>query len=330
MQQVLIDWTPRPLMPPRRPVVLSLGGGLDSWVLLLEAVRRGEHIDIVVFVDVGAPGDPGEWPSTYRHVEEVVRPFCVRHGIEFVRIDHERYPVRDARSLFQWLWDRDQIPVAGDDRICTIIAKVERFERWLDDRFAGREVEVWIGFDANEQRRVDKDPNAGQERRPTRMKHRGGKNPVLEHHLHNAWLWTRALGFAMSTARRVNRFPLIEWKLCRCRCEVIARASGFPVPRKSACVFCPYGSKADWVTFARELPNQFELVVELERKKPLTKENQRKLSIMAYDSRTQMGTPLRVFVARPSRPKKPPPCPTCGAPQIATKATGCTYLSEAA
>jgi hypothetical protein len=93
-----------------RPVVVSLGGGLDSWAMLLEGVRRGERIDTVVFIDVGAPGDPGEWPSTYRHIDEVVVPFCQKHGIEFVRIDHESYPVRDARSLFAWLEARKQIP----------------------------------------------------------------------------------------------------------------------------------------------------------------------------------------------------------------------------
>ncbi len=237
------------------PRILSLGGGLDSWVMLLESVARGEAPDLVVFIDVGAPGDPGEWPSTYRHVDEVVRPFCAKHGIEFVRIDHESYPVRDARSLFAWLEARNQIPVAGPNRICTRIAKVERFEAWMDDRFPGREVEIWIGFEAGEEARAEKDPNAGTKRKPK-----------------------------PGTAVRRNRFPLIEWGLCRCRCETIARESGHPVPRKSACVFCPYGAKGDWQRFAVDLPDDFERVVQLEANKPPTKKNNRKLSIMAYDS----------------------------------------------
>jgi hypothetical protein len=314
-----------------KPRVLSLGGGLDSWVMLLEAVRLGERIDVVVFVDVGAPGDPGEWPSTYRHIDEVVRPFCARHGIEFAQIDHASYPVREARSLFEWLWNRDQIPVAGPNRICTRIAKVERFERWLDDRFPGQEVEVWIGFEAGEESRAAKDPNAGAPRAPTGMRQRGpGKSRDDERRarLLNGWRWTRALAFAMTTARRVNRFPLIEWGLCRCRCEQIARASGYPVPRKSACVFCPYATKGDWQRLAVDMPSMFDRVVALEAKKPLTG-NGRKLSIMAYDSRTQTGTPLSIFVRRPyRRPQKP--CKVCGAAVRATKATGCDYLPEAA
>jgi hypothetical protein len=280
--------------------VLSLGGGLDSWVMLLGAVARGIRIDVVAFVDVGHPEDPGEWPSTYRHIREVVQPFCVTHGIEFVTIGHDNYPVRDARSLFAWLEARKQIPVAGPNRICTRIAKVERFERWMDDRFPGDDVEVWIGFESGEESRADKDPNAGKVR-----KAKPGQ------------------------ARRHNRFPLIEWGLCRCRCEAIARSSGYPVPRKSACVFCPYGAKGDWQRLAVDLPDQFARVVKLEADKPPTAKNGRKLSIMAYDSKKQQGTPLPAFVARPyTRQSKP--CGVCGARARATKATGCDYLPEAA
>lgn len=285
----------------RRRRVLSLGGGLDSFALLVEALARGVQLDAVAFVDVGHPDDPGEWPGTYQHVEEVVRPMCAAAGIEFVRIDHTNYPVRDARSLFAWLAARRQIPVAGPNRVCTRVAKVERFERWLDDRFPGLDVEVWLGFEAGEEARAAKDPNSGRQR-----KHRAGR------------------------ARRVNRFPLIEWSLCRCRCEDLVRRAGYPVPRKSACVYCPYGTKGDWQRFAVGLPEQFARVVQLEADKPPTARNGRKLSIMAYDSRTQTGVPLDRWVATPYRPRRDlEPCPVCGRSPRATKEAGCGYLDDA-
>lgn len=282
--------------------VLSLGGGLDSFAMLVRAVELGEHLDAVVFVDVGDKDrrDPGEWDGTYRHIEEVVAPLCARAGIRFEVIDGERYPVRDARSLFAWMYARAQIPVAGPNRICTRIAKVERFERWLDDNFPGELVEVWIGFEAGEESRADKDPNAGKKRKP------------------------RA-----DQARRVNRFPLIEWGLCRCRCVELVRAAGYAIPRKSACVFCPYGTRADWRTLAAQKPETFAQIVDLEERKPLTG-NGRKLSINLYDSRKQTGTPLPVYVASVGRPKPPAPCKVCGAAVKATKATGCDYLEEPA
>lgn len=279
-----------------RPVVASIGGGLDSFSMLLEGVGRGERIDVAVFIDVGAPGDPGEWPGTYKHVREVVAPFCALHGIELVTIDHTNYPVRDARSLFAWLQARKQIPMAGDKRICTRIAKVERFEAWLDDRFPGQEVDVWIGFESGEEDRVNKDPNAGKKRKLTP---------------------TRAV--------RVNRFPLIEWGLCRCRCEALVRAMGYPVPRKSACVYCPYGSKADWVRFAAELPDEFELVVKLEADKPPTVANGLKLSIKNY----RRGKPdlLPQYVAKPARKQPVVICKVCRSVR-ASKEAGCDYLDD--
>ncbi len=302
--------------------VCSYGGGLDSWTMLLKADALGERPDVVAFVDVGDPDNradhPGEWDGTYRHIEDVVKPWCAAREIEFVEISARTgYLVRDARSLFQWMWDRGQIPVSGPNRICTIVAKVERFEAWLDARYAGREVEVWVGFDAAERDRAENDPNKGKERGPAHL----GKLPPW-------WRWTRSLAFAMTHAKRVNRFPLIEWDLCRCRCEELARESGYPVPRKSACMGCCYGTKADWQTLQRERPAVFDQYAELERRKPPTAKNGRKLSIKNYDSRTQTGTPLRVYVSRPSPRQKPIACPVCGAARRATKAAGCGYLDD--
>lgn len=229
--------------------VLSYGGGLDSFAMLVDAIQRNDKPDVCAMVDVGDPKDrtvPGEWPSTYRHVEEVVKPLCAANGIEFVMIYSNTFPVRDASSLFAWLWARYQIPMAGPGRICTIVAKVERFEKWLAARYGEQQVEVWVGFEAGEENRAAKDPNSGK------------------------------------SAQRVNRFPLIERQLCRCRCEALVRAAGYPVPRKSACVFCPYGSKRDWQTLAAECPEQFAKIAELEDRKPATKKNGLKLSIMGY------------------------------------------------
>jgi hypothetical protein len=287
--------------------VLSYGGGLDSFAMLLDAIERAEPPDVVVFVDIADAmhEDPGEWPGTYRHVREQVIPLCARLGVPFVWLDSTHYPVRGARSLFAWLRERRQIPVAGPSRVCTSVAKVERFERWMDDTFPGRTVEVWVGFEAGEEGRAERDPNAGRPRRCAR-------------------------------ARRINRFPLIERALCRCRCEALVRRLGYPVPRKSACVFCPYASRGDWQTFARELPGEFAQVVELEAAKPPTRSGQ-KLSIMGYrtikdDTGRPVGykaPPLPTFIQGAYRPKVIP-CGVCGATQRATKATGCGFLDEAA
>jgi len=285
---------------PARVRVLAYGGGLDSFALLLLAIQRGEPPEVVVFADVGDPEglDPAEWPGTYRHIREVEQPLCARHGIRFVWLDTTSYPIRGARSLFAWFEQRHQIPVVGPTRICTIVAKVERFEAWLDDAYPDLDVEVWVGFEAGEETRAAKDPNAGKTRPP-----RPGR------------------------ARRHNRFPLMEARFCRCRCEAFVRAAGYAVPRKSACIFCPYATRGDWQTCARELPAHFRRIAQLEADKPRTASG-KKLSIMGYRKRrdgTYRAPPLHVFIQGTYKPTAKP-CAVCGATQRASKATGCDYL----
>jgi hypothetical protein len=286
----------------RRPRVLFYGGGLDSFAMLLDAAERDELPDACVFADVADPQheDPGEWPGTYRHIREVVEPLCARLGVAFVTLDTGAYPVRGSRSLFAWLEERGQIPVAGPNRICTTIAKVERCERWLDAHYGGQDVETWIGFEAGEEARASYDPNAGRQRAP-----------------------------APDRARRHNRFPLIERRMCRCRAEALVRALGYPVPRKSACTFCPYATRGDWQTFARELPRHFERTVLLEANKPATAQG-KKLSIMGFRTLpdgTYRAPPLPMYVAQTYRPRRMP-CLVCGAAVRASKATACGYLDE--
>lgn len=287
------------------PRILSYGGGADSFAMLVEIIRIGDLPDAVAFCDVSNgspdrdPTDPGEWPGTYRHIREFAIPLCAAAGVPFVWIDSRRYPVRDARSLLSWMEARHQIPVAGPNRICTRIAKVERFEAFARDVWPDQSIEVWIGFEAGEEKRAARDPNAGRA---------------------SAW--------------RRNRFPLIEWGWCRCRCEAEIRAAGYPVPRKSACVFCPYGSKGDWQTFARELPDDFERIVRLEADKPPTSRG-KKLSIMGYrtlydrngDQAGYRAPPLPAFIRGTYR-QKLNLCTICGQFRP-LKATGCSYMEAA-
>jgi hypothetical protein len=280
--------------------VLSYGGGTDSFAMLLRALQLGERPDFVTFADVGDSErlDPAEWPGTYRHIAEHLAPLLELEGIPLVVLDTKSYPVRDARSLFAWLAARKQIPVAGPNRICTIIAKVERFEAWCARTFPGEQLEVWIGFEAGEEDRAAKDPNAGKP---------------------SAW--------------RKNRFPLIEWQLCRCRSEQLIRDAGYPIPRKSACTFCPYATRGDFKRLAVELPATFDAIVQLEADKPPTKKRGLKLSLKDFRSRKMpdgtvkhTSVMLPELVKRPYRPRAQQLCEVCGQPKV-RKEAGCDYAA---
>jgi len=43
-----------------------------------------------------------------------------------------------------------------------------------------------------------------------------------------------------------NRYPLIDASMMRSDCESILLSHGLPIPRKSACVFCPWHSNRAW------------------------------------------------------------------------------------
>jgi hypothetical protein len=304
----------------KMPRVLSYGGGLDSFAILVRSIEINDKPDVAIFMDVAggtAKKDspaPGEWPGTYKHIREIVIPMCKKAGIEFVWLGPE-IPVRagtagEARSLFEWMEARGQIPVSSEKRICTTVAKVERFEKWMKQRYGDQRIEVWIGFEAGEQDRIANDPNA---------------------HV---------------TTQRSNRYPLAEWDWCRCRAEQYIRSKRLPVPRKSACVFCPFGQMTEWQTFARELPKVFARVVKMEQSKfnRPTKAGMR-LSIKGYgwigkyknkEERAKIkGVPklgvhykaplLPVWIKGVARPKVEQ-CNTCKAIPKATKEVGCHWL----
>jgi hypothetical protein len=272
-----------------------MGGGVDSVAMLLVQIAAGELPELVIFADVTDPEkiDPGEWPGTYSYLEEVVRPLCAAHGIEYEHLDTQRSPIRGMRSLYAYFRARRVMP-GRTSRLCTSAAKVERITDRLIERFPDRPVEVLIGFEAGEEARADRDPHAA--------------------------------GVVGLGGWRVNRFPLIERRLCRCRCVDLIVAAGLPVPRKSACVYCPFSSRGDFQTLERELPAQFALTAEMEEDCRTTKRGK----ILRYGYRHGDGTdpPLHLWIASPYR-SAVVPCSVCGRPRP-SKSTGCDYFLPAA
>jgi 3'-phosphoadenosine 5'-phosphosulfate sulfotransferase (PAPS reductase)/FAD synthetase len=270
--------------------ILSLGGGLDSFAMLLDAIQRQELPDLVIFADVGDRErlDPGEWPGTYRHVEEVVAPLCEEHGIDFKWLHTDESPVRGERSLFRYFEVKRCMPSFGMS-MCTCAAKVERIHGYVLERYPDQDIEMWVGFEANERARAEKSAHS---------KSKDG--------------------------RITKRHPLIESDLCRCRCEQLVRESGHPIPKKSACVFCAKGSRRDFQTLARELPSVFDRVCTMEENCLPTRKAGK---IMRYGYKHGDGTDptLSEWVKPTFKPRKIG-CEVCGAEVRATKATGCDWL----
>jgi hypothetical protein len=60
-------------------------------------------------------------------------------------------------------------------------------------------------------------------------------------------------------------WPLIDARMTRTHCIEWMERNGYPKPPRSACVFCPYHSDAEWDRLKREEPDAFALAVKAER-----------------------------------------------------------------
>lgn len=62
-----------------------------------------------------------------------------------------------------------------------------------------------------------------------------------------------------------NRYPVVEADMTRLHCLEWMRDKGYPRPPRSACVFCPYHSDAEWLRLRDEEPEAFARAAEFER-----------------------------------------------------------------
>jgi hypothetical protein len=90
---------------------------------------------------------------------------------------------------------------------------------------------------------------------------------MAEHGIKTA---TAQIGISLDEADRMkparmkwltNSYPLVDARLRAYDCATILRDHGFEVPRKSACVFCPWRSDAGWRDIANHDPEGFQKAI---------------------------------------------------------------------
>ena len=62
-----------------------------------------------------------------------------------------------------------------------------------------------------------------------------------------------------------NRWPLIDAEMSRRHCLDWMKANGYPEPPRSACVYCPFHSDAEWRRLKTNEPHEFARAVQFER-----------------------------------------------------------------
>jgi len=82
------------------------------------------------------------------------------------------------------------------------------------------------------------------------------------------------LGITIDEAQRMKasgqynisyRYPLIQEGMSRADCLNFLRDNNFPIPAKSACVFCPFHSDKFWRSLKKENGDEWETAIEVDR-----------------------------------------------------------------
>lgn len=212
--------------------VVSYGGGVQSTALLVLAAQRRIDFGVFLFANVG---NDSEHPESIDYVNQIALPYATVHGIELHQLDRIR---KDGavETLYGRL-TREQsrslpIPVrmssgAPGTRSCTADFKIKVVGRWLkaNGANASNPATVGVGISLDE---LDRAHN---------RKHNDYEQVV---------------------------YPLLDLRLDRSACARIIRDAGLPVPRKSACWFCPFTRVPAWSEMRRDDPVMFDRACALE------------------------------------------------------------------
>ena len=100
-------------------------------------------------------------------------------------------------------------------------------------------------------------------------------NPILRHYRAFGGHVNQYLAIAWDEVERMkdsrvdyvtNLYPLIDRRITRAGCVTIIQEAGLPIPPKSACFFCPFGSLDRWRWLYENHPDLYEKAMALEER----------------------------------------------------------------
>ena len=207
--------------------LVCYGGGTNSTALLVEKVKRGEPVDIILFADTGA-----EKPHTYAYVE-MFSAWLVERGYPAIQTVKAVNMAGEGYTLTQDCIDRRALPsLAYGFKTCSLRWKLAPQEKFLNnfdlckvEWKAGRMITKHVGFDWGESHRVK--------------------------------------AYSEDTKYEVT-YPLVDWRWDRKRCVEAILAAGLPLPGKSSCFFCPSMKPHEIKELERDYPELLQLALEIE------------------------------------------------------------------
>jgi hypothetical protein len=210
--------------------IASYGGGTNSTAMLIEMVKRGEKVDLILFADTGA-----EKPHTYEYVKRF-NAWLYSNGMPEITVVHPTKTIEDDCVT------RSALPsVAYGFKTCSERFKLDAQRKYCNnwppaksEWKAGNKVMRIIGFDADEPQRAE--------------------TPIPEKEI----------------KKYTNRYPLIEWDMGRDECIETIQEAGLCLPGKSACYFCPNSKPSEIRQLAAMYPDLASKALAIEAAADLT------------------------------------------------------------
>lgn len=213
--------------------ILSLGAGVQSSTLIFMADRGllDTIPDVAIFADTqDEPDEVYDWLRFLRQQIHNIPIVCVTKG----RLSEAALRIRTSKNTNE-TYTKPQIPVftlypngrkGKMARHCTVDYKLEIIRREAKRLCATKKerIEMWIGISTDE---------------ATRMKD--------------------------SSDKRIDHvYPIIEKGMSRTDCLAWFAERGLPEPPRSACVYCPFHSDAQWLHIKNADPIGFQKAVNFE------------------------------------------------------------------
>lgn len=216
--------------------IFSSGGGVQSTAALVLAAQGKIDYPIFVFANTG---DDSEHPDTLDYVRRISVPFAKKNGIGFVRRQKRRLGKHEHQTILGEIYRRKRsVPIparmsngAPGNRTCTLDFKIRIVDKFIAEELDhDGSVVVGLGISTDEFHRA-------KVREPIKTR-----------------------GFIKSI-----EYPLIDLRLNRSQCQQIIIEAGLPLAPKSACYFCPFHSRDEWIRLRHDRPDLFQKAIELER-----------------------------------------------------------------
>ncbi len=209
---------------------VAYGGGVNSTALLVECINRKVKVDVITFADTG-----GEKPETYWYVNRFNEYLKSKEYPEIITVKKNGM---DGGSLETECLRKHMLPsLAYGKKGCSLKYKKQPQDYYLNHleqaQIAwanGEKITVYLGYDANEKRRVK----------------------------------------VIDDKKYWYEYPLIEWNLGRKECLAIIDDANLPIPLKSSCFFCPASKATEIRWLKDKHPDLVKRAIDMESNARLT------------------------------------------------------------